>query len=133
MGRDKVYADIQETLGLVPSFIQELPDQTLELEWRLFKQIQLEPGEIPNKYRELIGLGIAAVTKCRYCALYHTVAATVFGATEAEIEEAVHYAKSVAGWSAYVNGLQMDYDQFKDEVQRIALHVRELQAAHAAA
>ena len=47
-------------------------------------------------------------TKCRYCTLFHTEAAKMFGATEEEIEEAVHYAKHTVGWSAYLNGTQQD-------------------------
>ncbi|MFG3405457.1 carboxymuconolactone decarboxylase family protein [Streptomyces sp. NPDC048142] len=31
-------------------------------------------------------------TKCRYCTLFHTEAAKLFGATDEEIQEAVHYA-----------------------------------------
>jgi alkylhydroperoxidase/carboxymuconolactone decarboxylase family protein YurZ len=45
------------------------------------------------------------------------------GATDAEIEEAVHYAKSSAGWSTYLNGLQVDYDQFQKEVRQAAEYV----------
>jgi hypothetical protein len=39
--------------------------------------------------------------------------ARIIGATDAEIQEAVHFAKSSSGWSTYVNGMQIDYDQFK--------------------
>jgi AhpD family alkylhydroperoxidase len=124
MTRNEVYQDIQEQFGLVPSFFKVIPEATLELEWRLFKQIQLADGAIPNKYRELIGLGIAAVTHCRYCALYHTEVAKLFGATDAEIEEAVHYAKASAGWSTYINGLQTDYNRFRAEILQAAEHVR---------
>jgi len=46
------------------------------------------------------------------------------GATDAEIEDAVHWAKSQAGWSTYINGMQVDYDQFKSEVLRACEHVR---------
>ncbi len=124
MNREQVYNEIKEMLGLVPSFFKMVPDSTLELEWRLFKQVQFEEGAIPNKYRELIGLGIASVTKCRYCALFHTEAAKLNGATQAEIEDAVHFAKSSAGWSAYINGLQVDYDEFRNEVRQITEYVR---------
>ena len=130
MSREEVYNEIEEMFGLVPTMFKELPDSSLELEWRLFKRVQLEEGPIPNKYRELIGVAVSAVTKCRYCAFFHTELAKLNGATEEEIEDAVHYAKSSAGWSAYVNGLQLDYDQFKDEVLRACEHVR---SAHAAA
>lgn len=124
MDREMVYRDITATFGLVPTFMKSLPDSSLALEWALFKRVQLEEGPIPNKYRELIGVAIAAVTKCRYCATFHTEIARLNGATDAEIEDAVHYAKSSAGWSAYLNGLQVDYDQFRDELGQACDFVR---------
>ncbi len=132
MDRQDVYQDIERIFGLVPTFFKELPDNTLEAEWRLFKAVQVDDGPIPQKYRELIGLGIAAVTKCRYCIFYHTALARLFGATSDEIEAAVHYAKSSAGWSAYLNGLQVDYDTFAREVERACEHVRAQQEPRAA-
>ena len=129
MTRQEVYHDIEETLGLVPTMFKSIPDSSLELEWELFKRIQLEESAIPNKYRELIGLAISAVTRCRYCAFYHMEVAKLFGATDEEIEDAIHVAKSSAGWSAYVNGLQLDFEQFKDEIQQVCEHVRSAQAA----
>jgi len=129
MTREEVYREIEGTLGLVPSMFRAMPDSSLEMEWRLFKRVQLEEGSIPNKYRELIGLGIAAVTKCRYCVLFHTETAKLSGATDAEIEDALHFAKSSAGWSTYINGLQIDFDEFKKEVRRIVEHIRSLQPA----
>ncbi len=124
MTRQEVYSQIEEVFGLVPSMFRAVPDSSLAAEWELFKRVQLEDGPIPNKYRELIGVAIAGITKCRYCAFYHTELAKLNGATEAEIEDAVHYAKSSAGWSAYVNGLQLDYDEFKAEVLQACEHVR---------
>ncbi|HRX74821.1 MAG TPA: carboxymuconolactone decarboxylase family protein [Hyphomonas sp.] len=132
MDRQDVYQEIEQTFGLVPSFFKELPDNTIEAEWRLFKAVQVDDGPIPQKFRELIGLGIAAVAKCRYCTFYHTALAKLFGATDAEIEAAVHYAKSSAGWSAYLNGLQIDYDTFAREVEQACDHVRKHQQNQAA-
>ncbi len=131
MTRQEVYDEIEQTFGLVPSMFKEVPDSSLELEWQLFKRVQLEESPIPNKYRELIGLAIAGVTKCRYCAFYHTEVAKLFGATDDEIEDALHFAKSSAGWSTYINGLQLDFDQFKDEIVQACEHVRATQAAAA--
>jgi len=131
MSRQEVYYDIEKTLGTVPSFFKTIPDSSLELEWQLMKTVQFEESSIPAKYRDLIGLGIAAATKCRYCALFHTEAAKLNGATDSEIEDAVHTAKSVAGWSAYLNGMQFDYDTFKDEIRQIVEYVRSMQTAEA--
>jgi len=131
MTRQEIYRQIEEMFGLVPSMFKVVPDSSLELEWQLFKRVQFDEGPIPNKYRELIGVAIAAATKCRYCALYHSEVAKLNGATEEEIEDAVHYAKSSAGWSTYINGLQLDYDEFKNEVLQACEHVRSMQASMA--
>jgi AhpD family alkylhydroperoxidase len=124
MSRQEIYKEMEEMFGLVPSFFKLVPDSSLELEWQLFKRVQFEPGPVPNKYRELIGVAIAAVTKCRYCALFHTEGARLNGATDAEIEDAVHFAKSSAGWSTYLNGMQIDYDQFKSEMKCVSEYIR---------
>ncbi len=128
MNREKVYQEIESMFGLVPSMFKAVPDSSLELEWQLFKRVQFDEGPIPNKYRELIGVAVSAISKCRYCSVYHTEVAKLNGATDAEIEDAVHYAKSSAGWSTYINGLQIDYDQFKAEVLAAAKYVRSMQA-----
>ena len=128
MTREQVYREIEGMFGLVPSFFKLVPDSSLELEWQLFRRVQMDEGPVPNRYRELIGVAIAAVTKCRYCAFYHTQLAKLHGATDAEIEDAVHFAKSSAGWSAYLNGLQVDFEQFRSEVLQACEHVRRQQA-----
>lgn len=128
MTRQEVYRDIEKTLGKVPSFFKLVPDRSLELEWKLFKTLQLEDSPIPHKYRELIGVGVAAVTKCRYCSFFHTEVAKLFGATSDEIEDAVHYAKSSAGWSTYLNGMQIDYDQFTRELLESIDYVKKSQS-----
>jgi len=129
MTREEVYKDIEGMFGFVPSFFKTIPDTSLEMEWNLLKRVQFDEGPIPNKYRELLGIAISAVTRCRYCTLFHTEIARLNGATDEEIEDAVHYAKSSAGWSTYLNGMQMDFDQFKDEIKRAADYVRSHQGA----
>ena len=132
MNREDIYKEMKEMFGLVPSFFKLVPDSTLEHEWELFKAIQLNETVIPNKYKELIGVGISAAVRCKYCSLFHTEMAKLNGATDAEIEEAVHYTKSSAGWSAYLNGMQVDYDQFKKEVRQACDHARKKMSRKAA-
>ena len=124
MSRSDVHQEMKEMFGTVISFVDEIPDEFIDSEWDLIKRVQFGETLIPNKYKELIGLAVAAVTRCRYCTLFHTEAAKLFGATEAEVEEAVHYTKLVSGWSTYINGLQVDYDEFASEVAQVAAHVR---------
>ncbi|CAN5787132.1 hypothetical protein BH23GEM7_BH23GEM7_32720 [soil metagenome] len=121
--RTEVEQDIRATLGIVPSFFGRIPEQFLDAEWTLFKDLELGETLIPNKYKELIGVAVHSETKCRYCTLFHTEAAKLFGATDEEIQEAVHFAKYTVGWSVYLNGIQEDYDQFSEELQQIGEHL----------
>jgi AhpD family alkylhydroperoxidase len=124
MSRADVHAEMKELFGEVVPFIDLVPDQFIDSEWDLVKRLQLGETLIPNKYKELMGLAVSAVTRCRYCALFHTEAAKLFGATDDEVEEAMHYTKLVIGWSTYINGMQVDYDEFKAQVDRVVEHVR---------
>ncbi len=127
--RQKVYDEITAAFGFVPGFFKTIPDISLAHEWNALKTVQMAPGAIPNKYRELIGLAVASVRGCDYCTYFHTEFARLNGATDAELEDAVHFAKSNAGWSTYLAGIQYDYNQFKKDVDDICNHVRTTQAA----
>jgi len=126
--------DIEEVFGLVPEFLQRVPDYLLPTEWASFKSLVLsDQTAIPNKYKELIGLAVSGATRCRYCAYFHTEAARLFGATEDEITETALIAKNTMGWSTYLNTLQFDYDAFTAEFDQMAAHIREQTAAGAPA
>ncbi|MBI2843476.1 MAG: carboxymuconolactone decarboxylase family protein [Armatimonadetes bacterium] len=123
MSREEVYRDIEEHFGFVPSFAKSLPDDTIEHDWAIFKALCFEEGKLGLKEKNLIGLGVSGAIKCRYCALYHTEMAKMHGATDDEINEALRFAMDTTGWSTFLNGLQVDYDQFKDEMLRIKDYV----------
>lgn len=124
MNRTEIDRDIEETLGLVPQFMQDVPDSLIESEWASFKTLQLSETAIPNKYKELIGLGVSAATRCRYCTYFHTEAARLFGATEEEINEAALVAKNTMGWSTFLNGKAYDFDEFRREFDRVTAYVQ---------
>ena len=85
--------DVQQTFGLVPTFIKRVPDKMQAPLWLMMKNFQLNPATaLPNKYKELIGLGVAAQIPCKYCMYFHREAARLNGATQAEIDEAVTVA-----------------------------------------
>lgn len=124
MNREEIYTEIKDALGLVPKFFEDMPEDSLEIEWDLFKRYVLqEESEISPKYRELIGIAVAAAKQCWYCSNFHTGMAKLHGATDKEIQEAVHLAKFSAGWSAYINGTVYDRDQFKKEIQQVGAYL----------
>jgi AhpD family alkylhydroperoxidase len=133
MTRKEIFAEMETEFGRVPTFFKEIPDEVLELEWRLFRKGELERGPVPKKYMELIGLGIAAATRCPYCTYYHGEMAKLHGATREEINATILQAKGTVGWSAYVHGMQLDLDEFKKDVRQICDFVREKAQRKAAA
>lgn len=129
--RHEVEKEIEDTLGLVPAFMARIPDELLDYEWTLFRRFEMEPTSpsesaplIPPKYRQLIGVALHAGTRCPYCILFHTELARFFGASDEEIQAAVHFAKHSVSWSTYLNGVRTDYDQFTDELYKVCEHLQ---------
>ena len=108
--------DIEKNLGMVPGFIKEVPKEPVVQHWPLFKKYTLGESRIPAKYRDLIGLAIAANLKCTYSQLFHESSARLRGATDEEIAEAAFLASYTAGWSDIMQAQHYDYDTFADEV-----------------
>lgn len=121
-----VQQEIEETLGHVPSFIAEMPDQVADHFWGGMRDFELaEDTEIPPKYKQLISLGVASAIHCPYCTHFHTEGAKLNGATEAEIREASGLAMMTAAGSTIIHGQQTDLDRFKKETAQIVDHLQE--------
>jgi AhpD family alkylhydroperoxidase len=121
---EETLEDIETSLGIVPGFMKNLADDVLIKEWSLFKKYVLGKSAIPAKYREMIGLAIAATSRCPYCTLFHTGAAKIHGATEAELQEIVFLASFSGRWSTMLFAQQYDMDKFTEEVHKIGAHLR---------
>lgn len=114
------YRDIEQTLGIVPTFFKLFPESGIAGAWAEFKSVQLNPKtKLDGKTKELIGLSLAAQIPCHYCIYFHTAAAKANGATDQEIREAVAMAAIVRHWSTVLNGMQVDFPGFKTEVDTV--------------
>ncbi len=123
--KKELYREIEEKFGLVPEWVKQLPDSAVAGFWVLARDFWLGETEIPNKYKELIGVAVAGATRCRYCALFHTEIARLFGATDAEIEEAAAMGAVTMFGSTFINAEQIDYEQFERETRDIVSYVRQ--------
>jgi AhpD family alkylhydroperoxidase len=130
--KGEIRAEIQKMFGSVPSWVAEIPDPALEGFWTTMRDFQLAETAIPNKYKELIGLGVSGATRCRYCALFHTEAAKLFGATDEEIAEASMMAAHTMAGSTFLNAMQTDFDTFRRETLDAIAYVRKQMPAQAA-
>jgi AhpD family alkylhydroperoxidase len=123
--REQLFRDITDTLGQVPQWLREMPEPGLHGFWSLMHDFYLAETHIPNKYKELIGLAVSGATRCRYCALFHTEVAKMFGATPAEIAEASLMGGVTMCASTFLNAQQTDYETFKKETLEIVRYVRQ--------
>jgi AhpD family alkylhydroperoxidase len=117
--------EIEQAFGQVPKWIDQLPETALGGFWGLFRDFYLAETLIPNKYKELIGLAVSGATRCRYCVLFHTEAARLHGATDAEIAEASMMGGVTMCGSTFLNAQGVDYEQFRRETKEIVAYVKQ--------
>jgi AhpD family alkylhydroperoxidase len=124
MSYQETVIDIENTLGSFPGFFKGVPQDVLMQMWPIFKRYILEETKIPPKYREMIGLAVAATIKCPYCETFHKGAAQMRGATDEELTEA---AAALAGqttfWSNVLHAQHYDMNTFMKEFQAIGEHL----------
>ena len=123
MVRETVEREMEELLGAVPSVLNRVPDELLDAEWQLVKLAQFGQTLIPNRSKELIGVAVAAALRCPYGLRLHTELARLYGASDAEVAEAVQYAGLVVSWSTKMTGLQVDPADFAAEVDGAVRHL----------
>lgn len=116
---EETLKDIKGSMGIVPGFMKALPEEVLIHEWPLWKKFTLEESEIPKKYRELMGLSIAANIRCPYCLFFHTAMAKMAGATDEEIAETVFLSSLTSRWSAILHAQRYDMETLEKEGKQI--------------
>jgi AhpD family alkylhydroperoxidase len=117
--------EITQTFGTFLTMFEVFPEHALAGAWETFKQLQSPENAISPKYRELIQLAVASQIPCVYCVYFHTAAAKAFGATDAEIEEAVAFGAQTRHWSMVLQGSQMEYEEFKAEMDAALKYMSE--------
>lgn len=114
--------EITQHFGFVPQFYDTLPAAARDAGWAVQRDLELGDTAIPQKYKELIGLAVAAHIKCRYCIYFHGEAARAFGATDEELKEACAMGGMTVQFSNAITGMRYDFDLFKAEVDRALEH-----------
>lgn len=69
-----------------------------------FDKAAWSDGAIPQKYKELIAVAVAATTQCPYCIELHVERARKLDASNAEIAEAVFAAAALRAGSSVTHG-----------------------------
>jgi AhpD family alkylhydroperoxidase len=120
-----VYREIEERFGIVPEFLKKVPESVLTEEWNLLRKLEIDDSQIPDKYRDLIGLAVSSAIKCQYCTYLYTESLRQNGVSDEEIKLAVSLAKSTTGWSTFLYGMQMNLDEFRRDASMFIQHLKE--------
>jgi AhpD family alkylhydroperoxidase len=113
---EEAYSEITEAFGFVPTFMREYPEHGIAGAWILTRDLELsEETALSPKIKSLINVAVGAQIPCRYCIYVDTLTAKSLGASDQEIKEAVAQAALTRHWSTILNGLQIDFDEFKAE------------------
>ena len=112
----EAYTEIEEAFGFVPGFMKVYPEHGIAGAWKLTRDLELsEDTALSPKVKSLINVAVGAQIPCRYCVYVDSLTAKSHGATDQEIAEAVAQAGLTRHWSAILNGMQIDFDEFKAE------------------
>jgi AhpD family alkylhydroperoxidase len=92
----------KEGLGKFNEYMPELVKAYNDFTESCFRE-----GEIPKKYKHLIGLGISVYSQDEYCTIYHTKGCLDQGCTDMEIFEAIGVAAAIGGGAAMSQGVTL--------------------------
>ncbi|MDG0818170.1 carboxymuconolactone decarboxylase family protein [Bdellovibrio svalbardensis] len=116
----ETYKDIEKTLGIIPKFFLNFPEEGISGAWSEFKAVQLNPHtSLTGKQKELIGVAVAAQIPCDYCITFHRLACKLNGATDREIQEAISIASMGRHWSTLFHGMQLNLATFKKDADQM--------------
>jgi AhpD family alkylhydroperoxidase len=95
-------ARYKEGIGKYTQTMPELVGTYNEFTEACFKE-----GEISQKYKQLIALGISVYSQDEYCIIYHTKGCLDKACSEKEIFEAVGVAAALGGGAAMSQGVTL--------------------------
>src|SRR5512138_3635025 len=72
-----------------------------------YYQAVFSEGELTEREKALIALGVAHAVQCPYCIDAYTQSCLEKGSNLAEMTEAVHVANAIRGGASLVHGVQM--------------------------
>lgn len=127
MSYDQTRAEMEKTFGSFPGFFQGVPKDIMVQMWPIMKKYIFGQSSIPPKYREMIGLAVAATLKCPYCETFHRGAAKMNGATDEELAEVGAITGQTAFWSSILHAQNYYLSAFIKEFQSMGEYLAKQQ------
>ena len=124
-------ADMVKTVGFVPSFLKDVPDNMIPGFWQETKGIEFGKTALDAKTKDLIGLAIAAQMPSRLTAWSYSKCGKASGATDAQLHEAVALSAMARHWSTFFNGVQLDEARFRADLAKLRENMTKAMASGA--
>jgi AhpD family alkylhydroperoxidase len=131
MSYEQTRSEMEKTFGSMPGFFQAVPKDVMTQMWPIMKKYIFGQSSIPPKYREMIGLAVAAALKCPYCETFHRGAAQMNGATEEELAEVGVLVGQTSFWSSILHTQNYDMNTFMKEFQAMGEYAAKQQQVSA--
>jgi len=112
--------EIEKQLGLVPAEMEAIAESVSDHMWEFVRDLQYRETELSAREKALVGLGASAAIKEPFCIRYYRSDASVNELTDEEIKEAITVASTVQFFSTILQGSEIDFAEFCDEVDQIA-------------
>ncbi|WP_440769629.1 carboxymuconolactone decarboxylase family protein [Natronorubrum sp. DTA28] len=125
--------EIEQTLGQVPSWMNQLAEPASDHSWGIFRDLTLGETELTPREKALVGVGVAAAVGCPYCSHFHREEARLAEVSDDELEETVTIAGTTRYFSTVLHGSEIELDDFVDETDEIVDYLKEQEAAAAGA
>lgn len=122
-------ADMVKTVGFVPSFLKDVPDNMVPGLWQETKGIEFGKTALDAKTKDLIGLAIAAQMPSRLTAWSYSKCGKASGATDAQLHEAVALSAMARHWSTFFNGVQLDETRYRADLAKLRENITKTMAA----
>ena len=122
-------ADMVKTVGFVPSFLKDVPDNMIPGLWQETKAMGFAKTALDAKTKDLIGLAIAAQMPSRLTAWSYSKCGKASGATDAQLHEAVALSAMARHWSTFFNGAQLDEARFRAGLDKLRENITKAMAS----
>jgi len=110
----EIYGEIKEAFGgLIPDFFKALAAKDVEwldMIWEREKKIMLNDTAIDRKHKELIAMATCINNNTEYCAKAHETLARMFGAIDAEVNDAKKIVELFSSFGKIMTGLDVPMD-----------------------
>ncbi|WP_028783602.1 carboxymuconolactone decarboxylase family protein [Thalassobacillus devorans] len=105
-------AYLQEYKHGIGTFTEKMPE--IAHHFNAFTEAAFEAGELSEKEKQLIALGISVVAQDEYCMIYHTKGCIDQGASEKEIMEACGVSAAFGGGAAMSQAVTLVQEAYQE-------------------